>query len=99
VALVIGILLALFVLDGPWQYVAVAVGGAIEIGEAGLWWRWTHRRRAAVGVEALVGRTVTVDEDGWARVVGERWRVRGAEPGESARVVGVDGLTLIVERE
>jgi membrane protein implicated in regulation of membrane protease activity len=98
-ALVVGILLALFVVDGVWQYVVVAVGGAIEIVEAGFWWRWTHRRRPAVGVEALVGRVVEVDEDGWARVAGERWRVRGAQPRESARVVGVDGLTLLVERE
>ena len=98
-AFLVSVFLAVFFLDGPWQYLVVAVGGAIEIGEAALWWRWTHRRRPDVGVERLVGRTVTVDEDGWARVVGERWRVRGAEPGESARVVGVDGLTLLVERE
>jgi membrane protein implicated in regulation of membrane protease activity len=98
-ALVVAIALALFVVDGAWQYVVVAVGGAIELGEAGLWWRWTHRRRPAVGVETLVGRVVEIDEDGWARVDGARWRVRGAGARESARVVGVDGLTLLVERE
>jgi membrane protein implicated in regulation of membrane protease activity len=98
-ALVVGIFLALFVVDGAWDYVVIAVGGAIEVVEAGFWWRWTHGRRPAVGVETLLGRTVEVDEDGWARVAGERWRVRGAEPRESARVVGVDGLTLLVERE
>jgi membrane protein implicated in regulation of membrane protease activity len=99
VALLVGIFLALFVVDGAWEYVVVAVGGAIELGEAAFWWRWTHRRRPAVGVEGLAGRLVEVDAEGWARVDGALWRVRGAGPGESARVVGVDGLTLVVERE
>ena len=97
-ALVVGVLLAVFVVDGAWEYVAVAGGGAIEIGEAWFWWRWTQRRRPAVGAETLVGRVVTVDESGWVRVAGERWLVRGAEPGERARVVALDGLTLIVEK-
>jgi membrane-bound ClpP family serine protease len=96
-ALVVAVLLAIFVLDGPAEWLVVAAGGAVEVGEAWFWWRWTHRRRAVVGVEALVGRVVEVDEDGWARVAGERWRVRGARPGERGRVVGLDGLTLVVE--
>ena len=32
-ALVVAVLLAVFVLDGPWQWVAVVGGGSIEIGE------------------------------------------------------------------
>jgi membrane protein implicated in regulation of membrane protease activity len=95
-ALVVGILLALFVVDGAWEYVVIGVGGAIEIVEAGFWWRWTHRRRPAVGVETLVGRTVQV-ERGWTVVDGERWRVGGVDDGP-ARIVGVDGLTLVGER-
>jgi membrane protein implicated in regulation of membrane protease activity len=97
-ALLIGILLALFVVDGPLEYVVVAVGGAIEVAEARFWWRYTHRDRPAVGIDVLVGREVAIDPEGWAHVVGERWRVRGAGPGERARIVGVDGLTLIVEK-
>ena len=46
-------------------------------------------------MEALICRTVEV-HDGWTQVVGERWRVSGVENG-AARIVGVDGLTLIVE--
>jgi len=98
VALVVGILLALFVVDGAWEYAVVAGGGAIELGEAWFWWRWSHRRRPAVGVEALLGRVVEVDDDGWVHAAGERWRVRGAAAGERARVIGVDGLTLVVEK-
>jgi membrane protein implicated in regulation of membrane protease activity len=101
-ALFIGILLALFVLDGPWEWAAVAGGGAIELGEAWFWWRWSHRRRSAVGAEALVGRTAEAAGDGWVRVHGELWRAGGAaglEPGELVRVLAVDGLTLVVERQ
>jgi membrane protein implicated in regulation of membrane protease activity len=76
--------------------VAIVGGGTVEVGEAWLWWRWTHRRRPAVGVETLVGRVVDVRE-GWTEVVGERWRVSGVESGP-ATVVAVEGLTLVVER-
>ena len=96
-ALLVAIALALFVLPDPWGFVAVAGSGVVEVGEAVFWVRWTRRRRAAVGVEALVGRVVEIDADGWARVAGERWRVRGAAPGERARIAGVDGLTLVVD--
>jgi membrane protein implicated in regulation of membrane protease activity len=90
-----------FVLDDPWRIAAVAGGGAIEIGEALLWWRWTHRRRPAVGVEALVGTVGVVAEGGWVHVNGELWRARGAEdarPGDPVVVEGVDGLTVLVRR-
>jgi membrane protein implicated in regulation of membrane protease activity len=102
VALVVAVLLALFVVNGPWVWVVIAGGGAIEIGEALFWWRWTHRRRPAVGVEALLGAEALVAGDGWVRVSGELWRARGAEgaaPGEVVRVREVKGLTLVVERE
>jgi membrane protein implicated in regulation of membrane protease activity len=90
-----------FVLDDPWRLAAVVGGGAIEIGEAWFWWRWTHRRPPAVGVEVLVGATGVVLEDGWVRVNGELWRARGAEearPGEAVVVEAVEGLTLLVRR-
>ena len=97
-ALVAAVLLAVFVLDEPWTFVAVAGGGAIELGEAWLWWRWSHRRRPAVGVEALVGLVGERADDGWVRVNGELWRARGGAAGERVQVRAVDGLTLDVER-
>jgi membrane-bound serine protease (ClpP class) len=85
--------------------VAIVGGGAIEVGEAWFWWRWTHRRRAVVGVEALSGAVGEVTEacrpDGWVRVAGELWRAHceaGADVGDRVRVRAVDGLTLVVER-
>ncbi len=97
-ALVVAVLLALFVLDEPWTVVAVAGGGAIELGEAWFWWRWSHRGRPVVGAEALVGLVGEMTDDGWVRVNGELWRARGGAAGEHVRVRAVDGLTLDVER-
>ena len=104
-ALVVGILLAVFVLPEPWGYAAVAGGGLVEVGEAWFWLHWSHRRRPAVGAEALVGLVATVVEpcrpDGRVKVRGELWRAhceQGADPGASVRVRAVEGLTLVVER-
>jgi membrane protein implicated in regulation of membrane protease activity len=99
-ALVVAVLVAVFVLDGPWQWVAVAAGGAIEIGEAWFWLHWTHRRRPAVGVEALIGTYGEMTDAGWVSVNGELWRVRSDAPlqgGQRVRVRAVDGLALVVE--
>jgi membrane-bound serine protease (ClpP class) len=65
-------------------------------------------RRAAVvsGREQMIGAQAEALEDfareGWARVHGERWKVRASAPvqrGERLRVTAMDGLTLDVVRE
>lgn len=94
-ALALGIFLAVFVVDGAWEPIVIAAGGAVEALEAVFWFRWSKARRPHVGVESLIGRDVDV-RDGWAQVAGERWRVRGVENGP-ATIVGVEDLTLIVE--
>ena len=104
-ALVVGVLLAVFFLGGAWDYAAVAGGAAVEVGEAALWWRWTHRRRPVVGAEALIGLEALVVSPcrplGRVRLQGELWSARcdaEADTGERVRVTGLDGLTLLVER-
>ena len=104
-ALVVAIALALFVVPEPWGLVAVGVALVLELGEAWLWWRWSTRRRPAVGVEAMIGASAIVATpcrpDGQVRVQGELWRARcdgGADPGDAVEVVAVDGLTLVVAR-
>src|SRR4051812_40885456 len=101
-ALLVGIVLALFVFeDEALQVAAVAIGGAIELGEAFFWWRWTHRRPPAVGVETFVGQTAVVADEGWVRLGGELWQARGAEGaqrGERVTVRAVVGLTVLVDR-
>jgi len=105
VALVVALLLAFFVLPPPWSWLAILAGGAIEVGEAGFWWRWSHRHQPTVGAEALVGAEAVVVAPcrplGRVRVQGELWAARcdeGADVGDATCVVALDGLTLIVER-
>lgn len=102
--LLLAILLALFVLDEPWNWVAVVAAGVVEIGEAWLFVRWSQRRRSVVGAEALLGRTALVAADcmpvGQVRVAGELWQARcaaGAAAGDEVVVRELDGLMLVVE--
>jgi len=102
--LVVGLLLAIFVLDEPWSWLAVALGAGWEIAETVLIVRWSQRRRSVVGTEALVscGGVVAADcmPEGQVRIAGELWRARcagGAAAGDEVVVCEVDGLTLVVE--
>ena len=102
--LLVGLLLAVFVLDEPWSWVAVGLGAGWEIAETVLLLRWSQRRRAEVGTEALVGREAVVTADclpeGQVRIAGELWRARcvaGARVADTVVVRGVEGLTLVVE--
>jgi membrane-bound serine protease (ClpP class) len=103
-SLIIAIALALFVLPSPWNLIAVTAAALWELGTAlgGLW--WSQRHAAKVGVETLLGREVEVRRAchplGEVRVRGEIWQARceqGADAGETVRIVGLDGLTLLVE--
>jgi hypothetical protein len=47
------ILLAIFVLPSPWGIVAIAAGGLTDIAESLVLLKWSRRRRAVTGVEAL----------------------------------------------
>jgi membrane-bound serine protease (ClpP class) len=103
--LVLAILLALFVLESPWNVVAIVGAGAIETLEVVVFVRWSQRRRVQVGAETLVGETAEVvtplRPNGQVRLHGELWGAscaEGALPGELVRVTAVEGLTLEVER-
>ena len=103
-ALALAILLAVFVLEEPWNWVVVALGATFEAAETALLIWWSKRRRVAVGAETLVGRRARVFSDcmptGQVRVAGEIWGARcdvGAGVGADVVVREVDGLTLVVE--
>ena len=98
------LLLAVFVLEEPWNWVAVGVGIVLEIGETLFFFWWSKRKKATVGAETLVGRKAVVSvecrPDGQVKVVGEIWQARcdaGAGVGEDVLVREVDGLVLVVE--
>jgi membrane-bound serine protease (ClpP class) len=100
------VLLALFVIQGLWGLVLVGLAAVVEIGETFFWIRLSRRRRIRAGAETLIGARAKVVSPcrplGQVRVVGELWRARceaGAEPGETVRIVGREGLTLLVEPE
>lgn len=102
VALVVGFA----VLDGTWRWVVIVMGGAVEIVEAFAMIRLSRRHRPAVGSEAFVGRRAVVATpclpDGQVRIDGEIWAARaasGVPAGTRVRIVGVDGLTLVVEAD
>jgi membrane protein implicated in regulation of membrane protease activity len=104
VLFLIGLLLAVFVLPHPWGLVAVIVGGVLDILETSVFFWWSKRRRATVGVESLVGKSGVASTDLWpegqVRIAGEIWRARcpgGCDVGTKVVVREVEGLTLLVE--
>lgn len=104
VLFLVGVFLAIFVLPQPWGLVAIAVGAALDIAETGAFLWWSGRRKALVGVEALVGkRGVAVGDlwpEGQVKISGEIWKARcegACGVGTEVVVRAVDGLTLVVE--
>ena len=103
-ALLIAIVLALTVLPAPWNLAVVAAAAVWEVATAlGALW-WSQRRAAQVGAETLMGRTVDVRDAcrpvGRVSVKGEIWQARcdeGVSAGQVVRIIGIDGLTLVVE--
>jgi membrane protein implicated in regulation of membrane protease activity len=95
-----GILLAVFVVPWPWGIATVLVGGLLDIAESLVLLRWSRRRRAVTGAEALIGRTAVVATSTQVRVAGELWEARADRPlvrGDEVLVRAVDGLVLRVE--
>jgi membrane protein implicated in regulation of membrane protease activity len=104
VALLLVVLLAIFLVPEPWGWLLVAAGVVFEVAEAAIWFRLTRRWRVKAGPETLIGETGQVVlpclPDGQVRIAGEIWTARcaaGARTGERVRVVGRDGLVLLVE--
>jgi membrane-bound serine protease (ClpP class) len=102
-AFVVALLLAIFVLDEPWSLIAIVCGALIEIAEGVIGIKWTQRRRAQVGAEALIGKRARVvvdcDPEGQVTVKGERWQALSDPPalaGADVVIEAVEGLTLRV---
>jgi membrane protein implicated in regulation of membrane protease activity len=103
---VAAVVLAIFVVPHPWGLVLVSAAAVVELAESWFWIRFSRRWRIRAGAETLIGSSAQVVSDcrpvGQVRVQGELWRARcdaGAGVGETARVVGRDGLTLLIEPE
>jgi membrane-bound serine protease (ClpP class) len=104
VILLTGLLLAIFIVPDRWD-VPVVIGFAIlEVTETVVTWRLSRRGAVKVGVETLIGAVgIAVTQcrpEGTVRANGEAWQARcesGVDAGQRVRVVGRDGLTLVVE--
>jgi membrane protein implicated in regulation of membrane protease activity len=97
-----GILLAVFVVPWPWGLATVIGGGVLDVAESLALLRWSRRRRAVTGAQALVGQTAVVSSPTQVHVAGEIWEARSAAPlvpGEEVVVTAVTGLTLTVEQK
>ena len=86
--------------------VPLAAASALVLGGVGAFALRSRRRPVVSGVEAMAGGTAEALEDfakeGWVLAFGERWHARSTSPlksGERARIVAVEGLTLVVEPE
>jgi membrane-bound serine protease (ClpP class) len=103
VFLIVGVVL-LLLLPSPWNLVGATCSFVLFLGELFFWNRKVRDQPNQVGAQNLVGQTATVvsscHPDGQVRVSGEIWAARcpsGADQGATVRVIGVDGLTLVVE--
>lgn len=98
------VVLALTVLPSPWGVVAVQVAAAIDVVETAFFFRWSKRRRAAVGAETLVGRralvVAAVAPRGQVKLDGEVWEARSGHalvPGDEVVITRIEGLVLDVD--
>ena len=94
------ILLAIFVVPWPWGLVVVIVGGTIDVVESLAMLRWSRRRRAVTGAEALIGQRAIVATPTQVRIAGELWEARSSHVlvrGEEVVVRAVEELTLLVD--
>jgi membrane-bound serine protease (ClpP class) len=103
VLLLAALVAAFLFVPSPWGFLLVVGAALLELAETAFWIRFSRRRRAQVGAETLIGAEAVVTEAcvplGQVRLVGELWQARcdeGADAGERVRVVGRDGLVLVV---
>ena len=104
VLVLVALALAIFVLPSPWGLVAVAVAAVLDIAETGLFIWWSKRRKASVGVDALVGKVGVAASalwpEGQVKISGELWQARcagGCDAGTRVIVRAVEGLMLEVD--
>ena len=102
--LILALVLALLFLPFPWNVAVIVAAALVEVTIALVGLRYARRRRAAVGIESLVGQTgeaiTPLLPDGQVRLNGEIWHGHAGTAvgaGTRVRVTAVASLTLEVE--
>jgi len=97
-------ILLLLVLPSPWSWIAFFVCLPLWVLELFGWNRTVKNRRKVVGAETMIDREAVVITPcrprGQVRLDGEIWEARcdaGATVGDTVRITGREGLTLVVE--
>ncbi len=100
--------LALFLfllLPSPWDVIGGVTALVLFAGEVVFWNQRVRHRKPATGAQTMIGTSGVVVSDcrprGQIRLDGEIWEARckeGADAGDTVVVVGLEGLTLTVER-
>jgi membrane protein implicated in regulation of membrane protease activity len=101
--LLLAIVLLVF-LPSPWDLFGFTACLVLFVGELFFWNRTMRGRRKVVGAQTLIGEEARVISPcrptGQVQIGGELWAAQceaGADAGETVRVVGRRGLTLLVE--
>lgn len=108
--LLLGIYLAAFVLDSPWNVAVLVAACVLEPFEIAFLRRWSKRidkrTKPTTGAEGMIGKRAEVVQecrpDGTVRVDGELWEAHceaGASRGQLVRIASVRELTLVVTPE
>lgn len=100
VLLVIGGILAWWLLPYPRWLAVVGLLACIEVGELLVWLRW-RGRRSITGSQALVSTTGRLSGSDRVRIRGTSYpaRVLDGQPGDEVVVESVEGMTLVVRRK
>jgi membrane-bound serine protease (ClpP class) len=106
VIVLVGVLIAVFVVPDQWTVPVVIAAIGVEVTETLVTMWWSRRAPPKVGVETLIGASGLVVQEcrpiGRVRVRGEIWRARSTvplDPGARVTVIGRERLTLLVEPE
>jgi membrane-bound serine protease (ClpP class) len=102
--LILAAIVLVLVLPSPWNWISFVVLVPLWLVELAGWNRTVKNRRKVVGAETMIDRDAVVISPcrpvGQVRLDGEIWEARcdaGATVGDSVRITGRDGLTLVVE--
>jgi membrane-bound serine protease (ClpP class) len=106
VIVLVGVLIAVFVVPDQWTVPVVIAAIGVEVTETLVTMWWSRRAPPKVGVETLIGASGLVVQEcrpiGRVRVRGEIWRARSIvplDPGARVTVIDRERLTLLVEPE